>query len=191
MTNRLSTNNAAATSAAHVPYALFAAFNFASGVVRVTSWDQDISWGGNTYQSIGKFAGFSDYEEGTDLTSASLTFTLSGVDSSLMSTTLTEKYHNRDASMWIGWLDATNTLVDTPYLLWEGYMDSMQIHSDQGQSSISLVCESRLLLLAKAAGWTWSDVHQKQFFPGDNFFNLVASLVNKIVNWGSPSTVTS
>jgi hypothetical protein len=191
MSNRLSTNNATATSAAHIPYALFAAFNFVSGMVRLTSWDQDITFGGNTYQSIGKFAGFSDFEEGTDLTSSSLTFTLSGVDSSIMATALTEKYHNRDASMWVGWLDATNTLVDTPYLLWEGSMDSMPLSSDQSQASINLVCESRLLLLAKTAGWTYSDVHQKQFFTGDGIFNLVASLVNKIINWGAPSTATA
>lgn len=185
--SRLSTNNTTATSAAHVPFALFCAFNFVSGFVRLTSWDADIAFGGNTFQSVGKFAGFSDYEETTDLTSAALTFTLSGVDASLMSTVLTEKYHNRDASMWVGWLDQNNVLVDTPYLLWEGFMDSMQIHSDQGQAAISLVCESRLLLLAKTAGWGYSDVHHKQFFSGDSFFNLVASLPNKVINWGAPS----
>jgi len=191
MTNRLSSANQTATSAAHVPYALFAAFNFVSGMVRLTSWDQDITWGGNTFQSIGKFAGFSDYEEGTDLISASLTFTIAGVDSSILSTALTEKYHNRDASLWVGWLDQNNNLVDTPYLLWEGFMDSMPLNSDQGQSSINLVCESRLLLLAKSAGWTYSDVHQKQFFTGDSFFSLVASLPNKVVTWGIASSTAS
>lgn len=189
--SRLSSNNTTATSAAHVPFVLFAAFNFVSGFVRLTSWDSDIAWGGNAFQSIGKFAGFSDYEETADLTSAALTFTLSGVDASLMSTVLTEKYHNRDVSMWVGWLDSNNNLVDTPYLLWEGFMDSMQIHSDEGQAAISLICESRLLLLAKSAGWGYSDVHQKQFFVGDSFFNLVASLPNKVVDWGAPSAVAS
>jgi hypothetical protein len=189
--SRLSTLNAAAVALPHVAYALFADFNFVSGHVRLTSYDQNFTFGGNTYQSLGQFCNFGDYPETADLTASALTFTLSGVDSGLMSTVLTEKYHNRDAALYIGWLDSTNTLVDTPYLMWEGFMDSMQIHSDELQSSISLVCETRLLLMGKAAGWMYTDVHQKQFKTGDSFFNLVASLANKVVNWGvaPPGTV--
>jgi len=104
---------------------------------------------------------------------------------------LTEKYHNRDAALYIGWLDSNNTLIDTPYLMWEGFMDSMQIHSDEQSSSISLTCETRLLLMGKSAGWMYTDVHQKQFKAGDSFFNLVASLANKIVNWGSAAPASA
>jgi hypothetical protein len=191
MSSRLSTANTAATSAAHVPYALFADFNFVSGHVRLSSYDQAYTFGGNTYQALGKFCNFGDYPETADLTASALTFTLSGVDSSLMSTVLTEKYHNRDCTLYVGWLDANNALVDTPYLLWEGLMDSMQLHSDEQQSSITLTCETRLLLMGKTSGWMYADVHQKQFKTGDNFFNLVASLANKIVNWGSAAPASA
>lgn len=188
---RLSTANAAAVALPHVRYALFADLNFVSGHVRLTSYDQNFAFGGNTYTALGKLCNFGDYPETADLTASALTFTLDGVDSSLLSTVLTEKYHNRDASLYIGWLDANNALVDTPYLMWEGFMDSMSIHSDAGVSSISLTCETRLLLMGKMAGWMYTDVHQKQFKPGDNFFNLVASLANKVINWGlaPPGTV--
>lgn len=193
MSRLTSSANQAAVAAPHVPYILFADLDFVSGHVMLTSWDQNFSWGGNTYLSIGKFANLSEYPETADLTSASLTFTLSGVDSSLMSTVLTEKYHNRNAKLYIGWLNSANALIDTPYLLWEGFMDSMQIQSDANVASISLVCESRLLLLGKVAGWMYTDVHQKQFKTGDNFFNLVASLANKTISWGtaSPASVAA
>lgn len=185
MSRLTSSANQAAVAAPHVPYILFADLDFVSGHVLLTSWDQNFTWGGNTYLSIGKFANLSDYPETADLTSASLTFTLSGTDPALMSTVLTEKYHNRNAKLYVGWLNAANALVDTPYLLWEGFMDSMQIHSDAGIASISLICETRLLLLGKVAGWMYTDVHQKQFKSGDGFFNLVASLANKTVSWGT------
>lgn len=188
---RLSTLNAAAVANPHVPYALFADFNFVSGHVRLTSYDQNFTFGGNTYQSLGQMCNFGDYPETADLTASSLTFTLTGVDSGLMSTVLTEKYHNRDATLYIGWLDANNALVDTPYLMWEGFMDSMSLHSDEEISSISLTCETRLLLLGKTAGWMYTDIHQKQFKTGDSFFNLVASLANKIVNWGSSAPASA
>jgi hypothetical protein len=70
-------------------------------------------------------------------------------------------------------------------------MDSMQLHSDEQQSSITLTCETRLLLMGKTSGWMYADVHQKQFKTGDNFFNLVASLANKIVNWGSAAPASA
>jgi hypothetical protein len=189
--SRLSTLNSVAVALPHVPYALFVDLSFVSGNVRLTSYDQAFTFGGNTYTSLGTFAQMGDYPETVDLTSSSLTFTLSGVDSSLLSTVFTEKYHNRDAKVYVGWLDQNNVLVDTPFLLWEGFIDSLQVHAEEGVSSIALTCETRLLLLGKTAGWTYSDVHQKQFFTGDSFFNLVASLQNKILNWGAPGSTAS
>lgn len=191
MTRLTSSANQAAIAAAHVPYALFADFDFVSGHVRLTSWDQSYTWGGNTYQALGKLCNFGDYPETADLTAAALTFTLTGADSSLMATVLTEDYHNRAATLYVGWLDANNALVDTPYLMWEGFMDSMQAHLDEQQSSISLTCETRLLLLGKTSGWMYTDVHQKQFKSGDSFFAQVAGIQNKFVNWGSASPASN
>lgn len=188
---RLSTLNAAAAAQPHVPYAMFVDFDFPSGHIRLSSWDQDFQIGGNNYQALGKFCNFGDYPETVDLTASALTFTLSGADSSLMQTALTEKIHNRDAVFYVGYLDGNNQLVDSPQLLWEGFMDTMPLHSEEGVSSISVTCETRLLLFGKTAGWNYSDVHQKQFFSADSIFNLVASLANKVANWGAPSPASN
>jgi len=191
--SRLSTTNAAAAAGTSLAYAYFADFDFVSGHLRLTSWDSDITWGGNTYISIGKLQSVPDIAETTDLVPQALQYTLTATDPGAppLSTTLTEKYHNRSALLYVGWLDQqTLQLKDTPQLLHEGVMDTMPLESGRNSSSVSLVVESRLILWNVASGWMYTDDHQRQFSPSDNFLNLVNTLTNKVAKWG-PGAATN
>lgn len=188
--SRLSTTNTSAASGMIVPYALLVDFDFPSGHVLLTSWSSDIVWGGNTYKSLGRLVNVPEIAETSDLVPQAIQYTLSSQGSALppLSTALTEKYHNRTAKLYVGWLDPDNlpALRDTPYLLHEGLMDRMPLEADKNASTVYLSVESRLILWNKAAGWMYTDDHQRQLEPTgtDNFFNLVNSLANKVVKWG-------
>lgn len=186
MTRFTASENQAATEQPHIPYVMFADFDFPSGHVRANSGARSYTFGGNTYEPLGKLAGIGPVKESADLSPEKLEFTLSGVDNSLVLTTLGEKYHGRSANLYVGYCNDQGDLVTTPALLWEGDMDVMSIRTEESSSVIGLVCENRLVLWSTASGWLYSHEHQRILFPsaGDLFFNLVETLTDKVAKWG-------
>lgn len=182
--------NATAVTRSHVPYVLFAAFDFVSGVIRVSSWDRDFSFSGNTYTGLGQFVGVGTIKESADLAPDRLEFSLSQVPTSTMSDTLTQAYFGRSASLYVGYLNESNALVGTPHLIWEGRMEQLRVRSEEGGSIINLVCQNRLILWNQTAAWLYTHEHQREFDPDDLFFDQVSSLPNKIAKWGDENVNT-
>jgi hypothetical protein len=176
--------NSTAVTQPHVPYVLLVQFDFVSGFVRVNSSDRSFIHQGNTYGGLGTLGAIGGVKENETLTPEKLEFQLSGVDNSLLSTTLTEDYHGRDATLWIGYLTNDLQFVGTPEILWEGYMDVMTIRTESNASTISLVCENRLIRWNNAADFLYTYEHQILFDATDKFFDQVALLPNKSVRWG-------
>lgn len=184
MTRLVDSTNVTASQQMHVPYVLLADFDFVSGHLRLCSWDRPYSFGGNTYLAAGSLAGIGEVTEGNGINSEQLEFTISGVDNSVLTTVLAEKYHGRDAILYLGYLNpVTYDLAATPEILWEGFMDTMSIKTDVNVSTVRLVCENRLLLWNKASEWKYTDEHQRLINASDTFFNLVSSIVNKTITW--------
>jgi hypothetical protein len=184
MTRFASSQNAAAAAGVHVPYGLFADFDFPSGHVRLTSCGRSYTFGGNTYEAVGKLASIGDISESGDLLPDGLNFGLSGFDNSILRTVLTEKYHGRSAVLYVGYMDNAGNLVDTPHLLWEGRMDVMASHSEAGGASVNLACESRLVIWNVASGWLYTDEHQRVLGGiADAFLDKVSSIQNRVVKW--------
>lgn len=169
---------------AHVPYVLLAEFDFSSGFVRVNSGDRAFTHEGNSFEAIGKLGAISSVKENGNLNPEKMEYTLSGVDNSLITTTLTENYHYRAARLWVAYVDpVTIALLHTPRLLREDRMDVMTIRTEPNVSTISLVCENSLIRWNETAGWTYTQEHQKVFDSTDEFFNQVSLLANKTVKW--------
>jgi hypothetical protein len=185
MTRLSSTPNTNAVSAPHTIELVFWDLDFPSGHLRISSADHTISIGGNSYQGAGQLLsddGFS--EEGTG-SPQEITISLAGVDNSLITTVLAEKYHKRSAVRYTGWLDENGVLVDTPYQSWEGSMEKMAIQLGESSSTVSLSCESIFILWNQARNWIYSDEHHKMLMgTGDNFFDQLAPMQNKVIKWG-------
>lgn len=168
----------------HVPYVLFVELDFSSGFVRVNSADRSFTHEGNVYEAIGKLGGISSVRENGNLNPEKIEYTLSGVDSSLLTTTITENYHYRDARLWVAYVDpVTCALLHTPRLLREDRMDVMTIRTETNSSTISLSCENSLIRWNDTSGWMYTHEHQRVFDDTDDFFNQVALIANKIVRW--------
>jgi hypothetical protein len=178
--------NEAAIEESRIPYVLFAEFDFASGFVRLNSTSYKWRFNGEDFLGAGRLAGIGPVRENGEMIPDKLEFTLSGIPAEYVAITLTEKYHGRDARLWVGYVDKeTFKFVADPQLIWEGFMDVMVLSRGRGSRTISLVCENRFILWNKASGWMYTDEHQRVFDPTDAFFNQVAKIQNKVVTWGS------
>ena len=82
--------------------ALFVKAEFDSGDINLWSGLGDKDFGGDTYTGAGELLNISGVQETQKLQANGLTFTLSGMPTSLISIALTEEYQWRPISMWIG-----------------------------------------------------------------------------------------
>jgi hypothetical protein len=162
------------------------ALDFTSGMVRVHDGIGSISWGGNTYDGVGTLGGVEQVDESVDVIARPLSLTLSGVETSLVSTAMTETYQNRTVTIYLGFLDeTTNAVIDTPEVSWEGRMNQMSISSSEGGAVIKLSCEHRLRREMRIARYTNED--QQLLHSGDRFFDLVTSIKGFVSKWGELS----
>lgn len=164
--------------------------DFASGHVRAHDGVGDLSFGGNTYLGVGQYGGIEAVTEDLEIVARPLKLTLSGVDASLVSTTMTEVYQNRAATIYIGILNkSTLQFVDTPEEVWGGRMDVLSIEVNEGTAVITLSCEHRLRREPRIARYT--DQDQQLAYSGDNFFNNLSFIPGYRTNWGSLSVTYS
>jgi hypothetical protein len=185
-----SSANETAAAQPHVPYVLLGEFDFASGFVRVNSADRFYTHNGQEFGPLGTLAGIGPIKENGNLIPEKLDFQLSGVNNSLITTTITEDYHNRDVRVWLAYLDEDYRFIDTPHLLWEGLMDTMAIRREKNRSMIGLTAENRLIRWNQTAGWTYTWEHQRVFDATDDFLDQVAALVNKVTKWNEQTVST-
>ena len=185
MTRIVSSLNATATAGLTVGLVVLADLDFLSGHIRVHDGVGPLAFGGNTYSGVGTFGGIEGgVVESVDFVARPLTLKLSGVDASLVTTTMTEVYQNRTASLYVGLLDLNSALlVDTPELCWEGRMDTMRLEINQGVAVITLACEHRLYREPRIARYT--DQDEQLAYSGDVFFNQLSNIPMSTSNWGA------
>lgn len=164
---------------------LFFKMAFASGDLNVWSGIGDKVFNSDTYTGVGDFGGVSNIEETGLLKAASATFTLSGIPSSIIATTLTEDYSERFAKLWLGMLDSSKAIIADPYLLFVGRMDVMEIEEGPETSIIKLSVVNRLVDLERPKERRYTAEDQKEQFSGDLGLDFVASLNDgKQIVWG-------
>ncbi|HEU4602313.1 MAG TPA: hypothetical protein VFS24_10110, partial [Steroidobacteraceae bacterium] len=76
--------------------------DFASGHVRAHDGVGELSFGGNTYDGLGKYGSIEGITEDLEIVARPLRLKLSGVDAALVTTAMTESYQNRSATVYIG-----------------------------------------------------------------------------------------
>jgi hypothetical protein len=161
--------------------------NFDSGTIRVHDGAGPLSFGGNTYLGIGTYGSFDIVDENIDNVARGIRLTLSGVESGLVSTVMTETYQGRTVTLYLGLLAEDMTFVDDPEELWSGRIDTMSISLDQNSATISVSCEYRLRKEPVVARYT--DTDQRLAYAGDRFFDLTQKIPQFKASWGDkPNT---
>lgn len=164
---------------------VLAELDFPSGFVRVWSGIGQLTWNGVTWEGTGALGTVSVVEETVDLRAVGLNFTLTGVDSSLLSIALGEDYRGRSAKLYLGFLDSTGVVIVDPTQIWGGRIDTME-STDAGETAtIILAAESRLVDLERPGEIRrYTDEDQQREFPGDEGLAFVNALQEAVIFWG-------
>tara|TARA_A100001011_G_scaffold361107_1_gene408962 strand:+ start:786 stop:1364 length:579 start_codon:yes stop_codon:yes gene_type:complete len=147
----------------------------------------DLFFDSETYVGSGNLLGLSNIEETSDIKATGMTLTLSGIDSNILSEVLTEDVQGITVEIYFGVLatiDNETKMVDTPYKVFDGFIDTMAIQEGAVESIVRVSVENKLITLEKAKAKRYTDQDQKQLFSGDKGLEFVDDLQDKSLVWG-------
>jgi len=158
---------------------------FPSADINLWTGISNITFNSDVYQGVGDFGGISSIEESILLSSATMTFSLSGISATNIALVLSEDYQERLVKLYLGMLDSSENLVATPYLILTGRMDVMEIEEGPEEALIRLTVVNRLVDLERPKERLYTAEDQKEHFGGDLGLDFVPSLSDgKEVVWG-------
>jgi hypothetical protein len=182
MTRDVTATNKNALAATNVIPVIFARLDFASGLVLFNTAPFPLTFNSETYIGAGNLGSISVARETNAIEATSITLALSGLTPSLVATALTENYHGRDARIYLGFLNDSNALVDTPLLLFRGRMDTMPVKIGK-DNVISMQVESRLSDLFRPRIRRYNNQDQKSRYLDDDGFQYAEQMVDKELVW--------
>jgi hypothetical protein len=166
---------------------LLAELLFDSGAVRVWTGVGSLSWNSYTWSGTGLLGTVSPPNESVDVRATNIQLRLSGIPSELLSVVLGEQYQGRPATIWQAYLDANGAIVADPFILFQGRMDTCEVHESGSTCSVSISAESHLVSLRRTVERRYTDEDQKEQFAGDRGLEFIAALQTKEVVWGGKS----
>lgn len=181
----VSTDQQTALEKAVVPIAYFVSLDFATGMLRLSNFNQSVEWGGNTWVGLGALGGISEVEESDGMESKSLNFTLNLADVAMKSLAVgtVEDYRGRAAKLYMCPLTENFALIDTPVLCWSGYMDMMSVGIDGNEGQITLKCENSAYSLKRQPPLRMNAAQQRAKYPTDSGFDYLNGLIANPQVW--------
>ena len=165
---------------------IFVSMDFESGFVRVWSGYGTITWGGYTWVGGGQLMALGQVEETKALEAMSLTLSLSGVPSSIVSVAYSDFSQGRPVIVWLGLMTIeTGAIIADPAQIFAGRMDTIS-DQDEGQTAtISVTAESNLADLDRLRVRYFTDQDQKRLFPSDASLRFVPAIQDTPIFWGT------
>jgi len=185
MARTLGTNFEAELAAGEVQPFFAVLMEFDGGDVRVWNGYGDITIDGETYVGSADFLNLGEITETSEVQAAGVSISLTGLDSGLVATALDEAYQSRPLKIFFGCLDSTGVIIDTPYTIFSGLMDVMTIEDAGATANINVTAESRLIDLDRSRARRFTSEDQKIDYPDDKGLEMVASLQDTAIVWGS------
>lgn len=196
---------AAEFSGAYVTPVVLADLVFDSATLYMWSGIGTLEWQGNSYLGGGNLIGISSIQESQDLQAKGISATLSGIPSSLVATALTERVRGRPFRLWLasastrravdteggdsvltedgGQVLLENQLLDSPYRIFTGMMDFIELVDGGQTADLRLTIESSMLIGQRAKISRYTDEEQKRRFPNDRGLEFINQLQDKEVVW--------
>ena len=144
----------------------------------------DLVIDGETYEGAGELLAISEIEDSNDLSSAGVTFSITGMDSQVLGYALTENYQNRPITLLMAFLSGGTDQVVASMILYKGRMMQMSISDNPNGSSITLQTENRLMDLRRPSNYRYTKESQASLYANDSSLNEVAKNQDMKINWG-------
>ena len=175
-------NNAKNSSNTYVCY--LCQFGFASGTVYLTNLPHNITWGANEYIGLGNLSNIEEIKESEELEAIGLRFILSGANQDLVNIALQEHIQGKPVNVYVAFTN-DSTIINDPVLEWSGRIDTMVITESDGNTSIALNAESRIVDFERPNSRRFNSVDHNKDYPSDKFFDFVEKMVEKEIVWPS------
>lgn len=186
MSRGLSAGMLSQISASNVNPILLFYGEFASGTVRMWSGLGDLSWDSQTWLGAGNLVQVSNIEETSEIKASGVVVTFNGIPADLLSLVLSDVKQGALGKIYLGFL-SSGAVVATPWLIFEGRIDTPIINEEAESCSIAITYESRLIDLSRPRTARYTDQDQRREFPGDLGMEFVLALQDKEIPWGRAS----
>lgn len=140
---------------------------------------------GRKWWAGGSLISASGLEQSRNLSAPQATFTLSGVDDTLISYAAgnTQQVVGRPCTVFLQFLSAEHVPLENPIAIWAGNMDTMVFRAGGKEQQIVLTAETLFVKRIRAPYAYMTDRDQQARWPGDRGMEFMPSLINKTVNW--------
>ncbi len=152
----------------------------------------DLVIDGDTYLGAGSLLSISDIEDGSDLKSAGVTFSISGMNTDVLGYALTENYQNRIATLKMAFLSGGTDHVQGVMDIYTGRMMQINIaDSAQSGATVTLQTENRLIDMRRPSNYRYTKESQNYLYPNDTSLDEVAKIQDMELLWGRKQGGTS
>lgn len=141
---------------------------------------EDYIWEGN-----GLLQGFDPALETKSAEATGINMMMSGVSEAVLQMILITGQTGKPGKIWLGFLDDSEQIVDTPCLLFKGGYDTSEIIENPREPEVTIKYESRLIELERGRDFRYTPESQKLFSPADKGFDYVAGLQEWDGFWGN------
>ena len=176
---------AAAFASGEIAPFFMAQLTFKSQTQFVWTGVGNLIWGGQTFVGLGSLAKIGTIQEGTDVHAYGTTVTLSGIDPVLLGECMTDMQPGAPATLWVGTLSNSGTIIGSPYRVFSGAMDQPTVSVGVDTISITLALETKMLDLSRASNRRYTSADQRHYFPTDSGFQFVEPLNDQADVWGT------
>jgi hypothetical protein len=175
----------AALPASQVSLAVLGILTFKSEPVYVWTGVGPLLYNGNTYLGLGSLGEIGAITEGTDVQAYGTVVSLSGIDPTLLSESMTDIQLGAPATLMLALFDqAAGTVIGTPQTIFQGVVDKPTITPGTKAIKISLALETRLANLQRPSMRRYSSADQNLYYPNDIFFHWVEEQIDIAVKFG-------
>lgn len=161
------------------------------GGIYITNAPRNISYGGNTYLSLGQFLGFSNIEEQAKFTISEVTVTLSGVPAfdnggeSFVSTILQHDYIDKEVRIYRAFFNK-DAFLDA-FLMFEGRISAPVIRDNPGETTtVAMTVSNNWIDYDRTNGMITNDERHQNIYGGDLFFEHAQETI-KDISWKPPA----
>ena len=146
---------------------------------------------GQIYSGLGNLISIGQVQEAAETKASGIKISASGLNTDVLASALNETQQGVVVNVYFGVLTTSGnaqSIVDDPYQIFSGFVDTVQILEDGDSSTISFDIESKLISLERPLDFRYTDQDQKHFFPNDKGLEFVDDLQDKEIIWGGGST---
>lgn len=136
-----------------------------------------------TYTGVGAFGQVSAIKETNDIQANGVQLSLSGIPTELIKTALEENYQGRSARLFFALLDENNEIIDKPFQIFSGRMDTMVVSIGK-EAQIELKIESLLVDWQRPRVRRYTHEDQKTIDRTDKGLIFVSKIPDREIVWG-------